>query len=146
MEADGQHQPVEDEEEFQKFGPLEPPEVQEAGESPEAAPEVMEDIYEPTEPDLEAAAAADVEAVAAEVSLVDKLEQLDADQRFIYQFVRDTGGDHMKVVSEIYSPPRVTAAAASLPEYGIDPGTAMDLKNGWDFDKLEHRRRARQEQ
>lgn len=74
---------------------------------------------------------------------MEKVAQLDADQKFIYQFVRDVGGDHMKVLSEIYSPPRVTAAAKSLPEYGIDPGVAMDLKNGWDFDRRDHRELAR---
>ena len=32
-----------------------------------------------------------------------------------------------KVVSEIYSPPRVTKAAADNPGYGLMPGFAIDL-------------------
>ena len=47
------------------------------------------------------------------------------------------------VVSEIYSPPRVTAAARRLPHLGVLPGFAMDLRNGWDFDNAERRREAR---
>ena len=52
------------------------------------------------------------------------------------------------VVSEIYSPPRVTAAAARLAGLRIDPGAALDLttvdENGvpWDFSKEERQNKA----
>ena len=53
------------------------------------------------------------------------------------------------VVSEIYSPPRVTKAASKLlPELGVLPGFALDLTTAdsdgelWDFDRAEMRERA----
>ena len=52
------------------------------------------------------------------------------------------------VVSEIYSPPRVTAAAARLKGLKIDPGVALDLTTTdeygrpWDFSKKEVQDRA----
>ena len=55
-----------------------------------------------------------------------------------------------RIVSEIYSPPRVTAAAKLLPELRCVPGFAIDLtvedEHGrpWDFDIADNRRRARQ--
>ena len=39
-------------------------------------------------------------------------------------------------ISEIYSPPRVTAEAKN---WGLRPGEAMDLTTGWDFRRQEHR-------
>ena len=54
------------------------------------------------------------------------------------------------VVSEIYSPPRVTAAAKLLPELKIIPGFALDLTTAdsdgrhWDFDDKTMRDRALQ--
>ena len=54
------------------------------------------------------------------------------------------------MVSEIYSPPRVTAAAKLLPSLGWVPGFAMDLTTvdendrAWDFDDPEQRRRAKE--
>ena len=54
------------------------------------------------------------------------------------------------VVSEIYSPPRVTAAAKLLPELKIIPGFALDLTTAdsdgkhWDFDDKVMRDRAMQ--
>ena len=53
------------------------------------------------------------------------------------------------VVSEIYLPPRVTAATKLLPELKIIPGFALDLTTAdtdgriWDFDETEMRGRAR---
>ena len=53
------------------------------------------------------------------------------------------------VVSEIYSPPRVTAAAKLLPELKVIPGFALDLTTAdsdgrlWDFDDVVMRDRAR---
>ena len=52
------------------------------------------------------------------------------------------------VVSEIYSPPRVTAAAARLTGLRIDPGAALDLTTvdefgrPWDFSKDEMQQKA----
>ena len=52
------------------------------------------------------------------------------------------------MVSEIYSPPRVTAAAKLLPGLRIAPGFALDLtqvdENGepWDFDREDQRQKA----
>ena len=54
------------------------------------------------------------------------------------------------VVSEIYSPPRVTAATKLLPELRIIPGFALDLTTAdtdgqlWDFDSKVMRERALQ--
>ena len=42
-------------------------------------------------------------------------------------------------VSEVFSPPRFTAQCQ---RFGLSAGIAMDLRNGWDFDKPEHRRLA----
>ena len=39
-------------------------------------------------------------------------------------------------VAEFYSPPRVTTMGKS---YGLRPGEAMDLTNGWDFTLERHR-------
>ena len=52
------------------------------------------------------------------------------------------------IVSEIYSPPRVTAAAKLLPELKLMPGFALDLTTAdtdgalWDFDSKVMRERA----
>ena len=43
-------------------------------------------------------------------------------------------------VSEVYSPPRVTAMAAKT---GLHAGSAMELRTGCDFSKQEDRDRAR---
>ena len=54
------------------------------------------------------------------------------------------------IVSEVYSPPRITKAAKLLPEYGVVPGLAFDLtvndEDGrpWDFNIPAQRRRARE--
>ena len=69
----------------------------------------------------------------------------------ILAIVRSLGGDRGKykrerakalkaVVSEVYSPPRVTAASKLLPELKLNPGFALDLTTEdvdgrfWDFD------------
>ena len=55
----------------------------------------------------------------------------------------------IRKVYEIYSPPRVTAAARILPELRCIPGFALDLAtldencNSWDFDDPEQRKRAK---
>ena len=74
-----------------------------------------------------------------------------ADERFIYQLARDIEADPERTVSEMYSPPRVTAAASALPHLGILPGFAMDLRTcdqhgvPWNFDLAERRQAAREQ-
>ena len=52
------------------------------------------------------------------------------------------------IVAEVYSPPRVTAAAKLLPELKLIPGFALDLTTNdadgraWNFDEKEMRERA----
>ena len=49
-------------------------------------------------------------------------------------------GKLLKVdVVEAYSPPRVTLEAK---KYGLKPGEAWDLTNGWDFTQKDHREKA----
>ena len=77
----------------------------------------------------------------------------------ILSFIRQLGGNAVKyqrergkairaIVSEIYSPPRVSAVAKMFPSYGILPGFALDLTTHdhdgrhWDFDEEEMRERA----
>ena len=54
-----------------------------------------------------------------------------------------------RIVSEIYSPPRVASAAKLLPSLKIIPGASLDItadqENGkpWDFDLVENRLKAR---
>ena len=42
-------------------------------------------------------------------------------------------------ITEVYSPERVNDVAR---KYGLSPGSSMDLTNGWDFSKKEHRQAA----
>jgi hypothetical protein len=42
-------------------------------------------------------------------------------------------------ISEVFSPERVTSVCA---RYGLVPGQAMDIKNGYDFDLAKDRKRA----
>ena len=54
------------------------------------------------------------------------------------------------IVSEIYSPPRVTHAARMLPRLGVTPGFALDItttdENGvpWDFSRDDRKKKATQ--
>ena len=55
-----------------------------------------------------------------------------------------SGGDLIEMLCkvdmcEVFSPPRVGPEAA---KFGLDAGDAMDLTTGWDFTKVEDRRRA----
>ncbi len=76
------------------------------------------------------------------------------------QVIRSLGGDgrryrrHQRaqlraLVSEVYSPPRVTACAELMSWFGIVPGLALDLTThdaqgvAWDFDVAERREAAR---
>ena len=66
------------------------------------------------------------------------------------KYARERRGALKKLVSNTYSPPRVTAAAKLLPSLGCVPGFAMDLTtldehgDPWDFDVPEQRLRARE--
>ena len=42
-------------------------------------------------------------------------------------YMRERAKAARAVVAEIYSPPRVTAAARRLPKYGLEPGLALDI-------------------
>ena len=61
---------------------------------------------------------------------------------------RERGRAMRAVISEIYSPPRVSAVAKMCPSFGILPGFALDLTTNdtdgrhWDFDEEEMRDRA----
>ena len=52
------------------------------------------------------------------------------------------------IVAEVYSPPRVTAAARRLPRYGLEPGLALDIAvddetgRPYDFNRREQRQKA----
>ena len=52
------------------------------------------------------------------------------------------------IVAEVYSPPRVTAAARRLPRYGLEPGLALDITvddetgRPYDFNRREQRQKA----
>eukprot|EP00969_Alexandrium_andersonii_P324289 14329879-Alexandrium_andersonii.AAC.1 len=56
-------------------------------------------------------------------------------------------GEARASVSEVYSPPRATAAAARCPRVGVLPAGAFDVRPGpggssWDFARPEHRQEA----
>jgi hypothetical protein len=63
-------------------------------------------------------------------------------------YIRERKAAWHRMVSEVYSPPRVTALAKAMPSFGIIPGMAMDLtvagRDGvcWDFDRPEIREKA----
>ena len=92
------------------------------------------------------------------VELQDVVQKHDAD---ILNLVRRPGGEGRKCVrdrsrsvrhllAEIYSSPRVTAAAKLLPEFGYNPGFAFDstvndeFGNPLNFEDASQRRRARE--
>ena len=57
------------------------------------------------------------------------------------QFVSYHLKNYLDHVGEVYSPPRVTEAAA---KHGLRGRLALDLTTGWDFNEPEHRKKARQ--
>lgn len=61
---------------------------------------------------------------------------IDREQR---HFVAAKLRNYLDHVGEVYSPPRATAAA---PSKGLSGKMALDLTNGWDFRKAEHRKEA----
>ena len=89
----------------------------------------------------------------------DEREEVAEANREIMNIVKSLGGSGGRyrrerakalraVVSEVYSPPRVTAATKLLPELKLIPGFALDLTTAdvdgrsWDFDDKEMRDRA----
>ena len=64
------------------------------------------------------------------------IEALGGDSR---SFRRERARNARSIIAEIYSPPRVTAAARRLRKYGLTPGLALDItvddESGrpWDF-------------
>jgi hypothetical protein len=65
------------------------------------------------------------------------------------QFAREKRQAWRRTVTELYSLARVTAAAKSMPRYGLIPGMALDLTTtdaegvAWDFDKDEIKEKAK---
>ena len=82
------------------------------------------------------------------LNILEVLAQLGANPK---QYRRERSKAVRALVSEIYSPPRATAAAKLLPGLGILPGFALDLttvdKNGhhWDLTNECMRQAARKE-
>ena len=66
----------------------------------------------------------DMDADLIALDLADKMrgtpipivDEWPEDVKLLMQLVRDFGGDSRRMLSEIYSPPRVTAAAKKLPK------------------------------
>ena len=89
----------------------------------------------------------EVEARLADAEIMSIIRSVGADiSDYKSMRTRDIG----KMVSEIYSPLRVTAAAKLLPNLGCLPGFALYLTTvdeqgrAWDFDVLENPQRAMQ--
>ena len=89
----------------------------------------------------------------------DEREEIIETDQSILSIIKSLGGSQAKyrrerkravraMVSEVYSPPRVTAATKLLPELKLLPGFALDLTTNdydgraWDFDDKEMRDRA----
>ena len=139
---------------YRESGAVLPP-TEEAGQA-----ETHEDIASVPNPD----AGMDIDLVEMQALMAvlrrDEKEAVAECEREIMSVFRSLGGDSPKykrerkralraVVSEIYSPPRVTAAASKLlPELRVHPGFALDLTTAdsdgqpWDFDRPEMRERA----
>ena len=79
-----------------------------------------------------------------------RVSEIDGDIEVMVNMLGGDGGAYHKkrlgavnrIVAELYSPPRVTAAAKFLPDLGLIPGFAMDLTNGWDFNDAGMRAKA----
>lgn len=68
----------------------------------------------------------------------DEIEKTDEDGDLIMKLCRLSEKIEVELM-EMYSPPRVTFEAKN---WGLRPGEAMDLLNGWDFRREDHRRAA----
>ena len=116
----------------------------------QAAPGMEVDVIDHPEDDLR--------ELMKVLGRADREEVLEANSE-IMSVVRSLGGNDRKfrrersraikaVVSEVYSPPRVTASVKLLPELRLIPGFALDLTTAdvdgrlWDFDEKEMRDRA----
>ena len=81
----------------------------------------------------------------ADIEIISVIDALGGDGS---RYRRERKKAMISVVSEIYSPPRVTAATKSLPELKLIPGFALDLTTAdsdgklWDFDEKVMRDRA----
>ena len=134
----------------------EPPEHDARLEPPDDHVDPREGVPGPETPREDADMAMLLEAVPYEEQKMIKMKD-----REIMEIVRQLGGQGQAyrrertralrpLLSEIYSAPRVTAAAKLLPGLGIIPGFALDLttlaEDGkpWDFDQAERRAQARQ--
>ena len=109
----------------------------------------------------------EIDVITEECGLKDLIKAMSRDakqemstvNRAILSAIRALGGDQQRykrersravkaIVSEIYSPPRVTAATKLLPELRLIPGFAVDLTTAdvdgalWDFDSKVMRDRA----
>ena len=79
------------------------------------------------------------DVVNQDQDMYDAIDSIPNDQDDMVNCIIATVQKH---VSEVWSPPRVTALAS---EYGLSPGTAYDIEtkdelgNPWDFDKPEQR-------
>ena len=102
--------------------------------------------------------ATDLKELMAVLQRDEKVEVREANDE-ILSIIKTLGGDQNKyrrerqravraIVSEVYSPPRVTAATKLLPELQLMPGFALDLttvdsdSRPWDFDEKVMRERA----
>ena len=91
------------------------------------------------------------EAFETSINLLDTATELMVNQMdgCNKAYARERRSAFNRIVSEIYSPPRVSALAKALPGYGLQPGFALDLTTQdtdgklWDFNSVEMRRRAR---
>ena len=87
-------------------------------------------------------------------------EEVKKDNDEILSIIKELGGNARgyarerrtavnRIISEVYSAPRITTAAKMLPHLGVLPGFALDLTTNhedggpWDFTLEEHRARAR---
>ena len=92
---------------------------------------------------------------------VEERESATRRQKEILSVVESLGGDRRAygrerarkaraIIAELYSPPRISALARDLPQYGIAPGLALDLTTTnsrgepWDFSKKAMRDEAEQ--
>ena len=77
-------------------------------------------------------------AVRRQREILSVVESLGGDRR---AYGRERARKARAIISELYSPPRISALARELPQYGIAPGLALDLTTTnsrgepWDFSK-----------
>ena len=85
----------------------------------------------------------DGESIAGDIEM-DKVEA----EQLADELAKQLGQEGAPVISEVYSPPRVTAAAQNRPSLGLAPGFALDLTTcdeqgrPWDLSDPKVQRRA----